>query len=68
MTEPDASAPLQPVTSFDSPTLEFDFPGLEIGCAEYEEGPTGCNRFPLPAVCKHSDRRTRRPAGRVHGR
>ena len=22
--------------------LELDFPGLEIGIAEYEEGPTGC--------------------------
>ena len=26
-------------------TLEFDFPGLEIGIAEYEEGPTGCTVF-----------------------
>jgi len=25
--------------------LEFDFPGLEIGVAEYEEGPTGCTVF-----------------------
>jgi L-aminopeptidase/D-esterase-like protein len=25
--------------------LEFDFPGLEIGMAEYEEGPTGCTVF-----------------------
>ena len=25
--------------------LEFDFPGLEIGIAEYEEGPTGCTVF-----------------------
>ena len=22
--------------------VEFDFPGLKIGCAEYDEGPTGC--------------------------
>jgi L-aminopeptidase/D-esterase-like protein len=27
--------------------LEFDFPGLKIGCAEYEEGPTGCTVFLL---------------------
>jgi len=25
--------------------LEFDFPGLAIGVAEYEEGPTGCTVF-----------------------
>ncbi|MDQ2914547.1 MAG: P1 family peptidase [Chloroflexota bacterium] len=25
--------------------LDFDFPGLEIGVAEYEEGPTGCTVF-----------------------
>jgi L-aminopeptidase/D-esterase-like protein len=29
--------------------LELDFPGLEIGCAEYEEGPTGCTVFNFPA-------------------
>lgn len=33
---------LTPRTTFDGPILEFDFPGLEIGCAEYDEGPTGC--------------------------
>jgi L-aminopeptidase/D-esterase-like protein len=30
--------------------LEFDFPGLEIGVAEYDEGPTGCTVFYLPKV------------------
>jgi 6-aminohexanoate-oligomer endohydrolase len=25
--------------------LKFDFPGLEIGIAEYDEGPTGCTVF-----------------------
>jgi len=25
--------------------LDFEFPGLEIGVAEYEEGPTGCTVF-----------------------
>jgi L-aminopeptidase/D-esterase-like protein len=31
--------------------LELDFPGLEIGVAEYAEGPTGCTvfHFPKPA-------------------
>jgi 6-aminohexanoate-oligomer endohydrolase len=28
--------------------LEFDFPGLEVGVAEYEEGPTGCTVFHFP--------------------
>jgi L-aminopeptidase/D-esterase-like protein len=28
--------------------LRFDFPGLRIGVAEYEEGPTGCTVFHLP--------------------
>jgi L-aminopeptidase/D-esterase-like protein len=39
---------LVPRTSFDGPALTFDFPGLEIGVAEYEEGPTGCTVFHLP--------------------
>ena len=26
-------------------TLTFDFPGLEVGVAEYAEGPTGCTVF-----------------------
>jgi 6-aminohexanoate-oligomer endohydrolase len=30
--------------------LDFDFPGLEIGVAEYEEGPTGCTVFHLPKI------------------
>ena len=28
--------------------LELDFPGLEIGVAEYAEGPTGCTVFHFP--------------------
>ena len=36
---------LVPRTSFDGPELRFDFPGLDIGVAEYEEGPTGCTVF-----------------------
>ena len=31
-------------------TLEFEFPGLEIGVAEYAEGPTGCTVFHFPKV------------------
>jgi L-aminopeptidase/D-esterase-like protein len=29
--------------------LTFDFPGLRIGVAEYEEGPTGCTVFHFPS-------------------
>ena len=37
---------LAPRTDFPSGrVLEFDFPGLEIGVAEYDEGPTGCTVF-----------------------
>jgi 6-aminohexanoate-oligomer endohydrolase len=28
--------------------LHFDFPGLRVGVAEYEDGPTGCTVFHLP--------------------
>ena len=40
---------LTPITRFDGPALAFDFPGLEIGVAEYEPGPTGCTVFCFPA-------------------
>jgi L-aminopeptidase/D-esterase-like protein len=40
---------LAPVTAFDTPVLRFDFPGLEVGVAEYEEGPTGCTVFAFPS-------------------
>jgi L-aminopeptidase/D-esterase-like protein len=30
--------------------LDVDFPGLEIGVAEYAEGPTGCTVFHFPEV------------------
>src|SRR4249919_883846 len=39
---------LVPRTSFDGPELGFDFPGLDIGVAEYDEGPTGCTVFYFP--------------------
>jgi 6-aminohexanoate-oligomer endohydrolase len=42
------TAELVPRTSFDGPELRFDFRGLEIGVAEYEEGPTGCTVFHFP--------------------
>ena len=41
---------LTPRTAFDGPTLTFDFPGLQIGVAEYDEGPTGCTVFCSPAA------------------
>src|SRR5256885_16602207 len=43
------SATLVSRTSFDGPELRFDFPGLEIGVAEYDEGPTGCTVFSFPS-------------------
>jgi 6-aminohexanoate-oligomer endohydrolase len=39
------NASLVPRTEFDGPALEVDFPGLAIGVAEYDEGPTGCTVF-----------------------
>lgn len=39
--EHDANLGLEPITEFDGPALEFDFPGLSVGVAEYAEGPTG---------------------------
>jgi len=32
----------------EGPALTFEFPGLLIGVAEYEEGPTGCTAFYFP--------------------
>jgi hypothetical protein len=41
-----------PHVSYDGPALTFDFPGIMIGAAEYEEGPTGTTvlYFPKPVV------------------
>ncbi len=36
-----AKAPPVALVSFDGPALTFDFPAVQIGVAEYEEGPTG---------------------------
>jgi hypothetical protein len=43
------TAELVPRTSLDGPALRFELPGLRIGVAEYEEGPTGCTVFHFPA-------------------
>jgi L-aminopeptidase/D-esterase-like protein len=40
----DSPAPV-PVTTIAGPALTFDFPGLRIGVAEYDEGPTGATIF-----------------------
>jgi 6-aminohexanoate-oligomer endohydrolase len=42
------TAELVPRTGLEGPALSFDFPGLEIGVAEYDEGPTGCTVFHFP--------------------
>jgi L-aminopeptidase/D-esterase-like protein len=38
----------EPKTALSGPALELELPGLEIGCAEYDEGPTGCTVFSFP--------------------
>lgn len=44
-----AQAPtLVPRVKFDGPALTFDFPGVRIGVAEYDEGPTGTTVFYFP--------------------
>jgi 6-aminohexanoate-oligomer endohydrolase len=40
---------LVPRTELEGPELAFELDGLEIGCAEYDEGPTGCTVFSFPA-------------------
>jgi 6-aminohexanoate-oligomer endohydrolase len=47
-----AKAKPKPHVSSDSPALTFDFPGVKVGVAEYEEGPTGTTvlYFPTPVV------------------
>ena len=45
----DPNVGLVPITEFDGPTLELEFPGLLIGVAEYAEGPTGTSIFYFPA-------------------
>ncbi len=37
-----------PQTSFEGRVLKFDFPELQVGIAEYREGPTGCTVFYFP--------------------
>lgn len=44
-----ANMALVPQTTFEGPSLEFDFPSLRIGVAEYAEGPTGCTVLHFPA-------------------
>ncbi|MEE4161418.1 MAG: P1 family peptidase [Woeseiaceae bacterium] len=44
----DPNEGLEPLTEFTGPSLEFDFPGLLIGVAEYAEGPTGTTAFYFP--------------------
>lgn len=43
----DSPAPV-PVTTIDGSALTFEFPGLRIGVAEYDEGPTGATVFHFP--------------------
>ncbi|SHM25446.1 P1 family peptidase [Cryptosporangium aurantiacum] len=43
------SQPLTIVSNKPGIPIEFDFPGVEIGTAEYAEGPTGCTLVYVPA-------------------
>src|SRR5262252_1885336 len=45
---PVARAHLVPRTAIDGPAFTFDFPGLKVGVAEYDEGPTGTTVFLFP--------------------
>ncbi len=54
MTLSNDHAELVPRTAFEGPELRFDLPGVRIGAAEYDEGPTGCTVFqflPAGAAC-----------------
>ena len=57
MNPPSTNDLVHPVPRTEFPearVLEFVFPGLDIGVAEYEEGPTGCTVFHLPKVASLS--------------
>lgn len=41
--------PLEPVAVSQDSVVEYDFPGVEVGCAEYAEGPTGVTVVAVPA-------------------
>lgn len=43
---------LMPRVEFNGPALTFDFPGMRIGVAEYDEGPTGTTVFYFPDKVK----------------
>jgi L-aminopeptidase/D-esterase-like protein len=45
MPESNDDLQLAPITPNAERSLTFDLPGLSIGWAEYEEGPTGCTAF-----------------------
>ena len=57
MNPPSTNDLVHPVPRTEFPearVLEFVFPGLDIGVAEYEEGPTGCTVFHLPKIASLS--------------
>src|SRR3712207_6643558 len=45
---------LAPRTEFAGRALEFDLPSLQIGVAQYDEGPTGCTVFYFPTLAQAS--------------
>ncbi len=65
----DPQAALVPRTRFEGSTLEFDFPAVHVGVAEYEEGPTGATAFYFPegAMAAGDARRVDGAAGLAQG-
>ncbi|WP_329026460.1 P1 family peptidase [Streptomyces sp. NBC_00690] len=54
----DFGAPLVPRPSPGRESVKFDFPGVEVGTAEYTEGPTGATVIHVPAGARmHIDER-----------
>jgi len=51
-----AKAKPKPHVSYDGPALTFDFPGVKVGVAEYEEGPTGTTVLYFPNACRSGSR------------
>lgn len=53
------SEDLKPHANMREPILEFDFPGIKIGIAQYPEGPTGCTVIKFDPTSKKKHRGAR---------
>ena len=52
MTQVTNDSPLTPRIVDGGPSLAFDLPGVLVGAAEYDEGPTGCTAVLLPPTAR----------------